>query len=165
MFKTEVFVFGSNLAGRHGAGAALAARKKYGAAYGVGLGRTGNAYAIPTKDERLKVLPLDKIQNSVLGFLRYARAHPELSFLVTPIGTGLAGYKHSDIAPMFFDAPANCVLPIQWERCPACGGLIIVRNPTGRCDHLRWPDSLTPEAMQLVEKAKKRSPALARERP
>jgi hypothetical protein len=108
----EIFVFGSNEAGRHGKGAALHARK----AYGVRLGRTGDAWAIPTKDAKLRAPPLVKIEQYVAQFLSYAGAHPELMFKVTPIGTGLAGYKHEDIAPMFARAAANCRLPEEWRR-------------------------------------------------
>ena len=75
-----IYVFGSNLAGRHGKGSALCARNVYGAVYGVGVGRTGNAYAIPTKDERIKTLPLDRIAVYVAEFLEYAKEHPELEF-------------------------------------------------------------------------------------
>lgn len=110
-----IFVFGSNLAGRHGAGAALYARKHHGAEYGVGIGRTGNSYAIPTKDANLKVLGVQSILSSVKEFKRYARAHPELQFQVTKIGCGLAGYSESVIMPMFKNAPANCILPEGWE--------------------------------------------------
>lgn len=111
---TKIFVFGSNLAGRHGKGAALTARNEWGAVYGVGEGRTGNAYAIPTKDKAIRPLRLEQINACVKTFIEYAWAHPELTFLVTPIGTGLAGYKHEDIAPMFQAAPKNCLLPGEW---------------------------------------------------
>lgn len=108
-----VFVFGSNLAGRHGKGAALYARQKYGAVYGQGEGRQGNSYAIPTKDKNLSILPLDRIGESVERFLRYAEAHPEEVFEVTRIGTGLAGYDwERDILPLFQpldDLPKNIV--------------------------------------------------------
>lgn len=110
-----IFVFGSNLAGRHGAGAALCARKEHGAVYGVGLGRTGNSWAIPTKDQSIQTLPLKRIEQYVGMFIAYARLHPELSFQVTAIGTGLAGYSHEQIAPMFRDAPSNCILPMEWQ--------------------------------------------------
>ena len=109
-----IFVFGSNLAGRHGAGAALHARKYHGAAYGCGQGRTGNSYAIPTKDEKLRTLPLSRIEAYVRMFIEYARLNPQLRFKVTAVGTGLAGYSHRDIGPMFSDAPDNCVLPDEW---------------------------------------------------
>lgn len=111
---TEIFVFGSNLAGRHGKGAALFAREHYDAKYGIGVGPTGRAYAIPTKGKVLEVLELDRIQKYVSEFLKYAEDHPELTFLVTRIGCGLAGYKDFQIAPMFKDAPANCKLPKEW---------------------------------------------------
>lgn len=111
-----IFVFGSNLAGRHGKGAALHARKVHGAVYGVGVGPTGSAYAIPTKDERIKTLPLERIEIHVADFLNYAKDHPELTFLVTRIGCGLAGYKDHQIAPMFRYTPENCILPNEWKR-------------------------------------------------
>lgn len=112
----KIFVFGSNLAGRHGKGAALTATKEYGAEYGVGEGRTGRAYAIPTKDHELRTRRLIDIELSVDRFKQYARQHPELEFFVTAVGTGLAGYTRDDIAPMFVDAPANCELPEGWRR-------------------------------------------------
>src|SRR5690349_9268275 len=111
---TDIFVFGSNEAGRHGKGAALDARRHYGAEYGVGFGRTGDAWAIPTKDAELRTLPLERIEHYVRQFLAYAEQHPELMFKVTAIGTGLAGYRHEDIAPMFARAPTNCRLPDEW---------------------------------------------------
>lgn len=109
-----IFVFGSNLAGRHGAGAALTARNNYGAVYGVGSGRTGNAYAIPTKNAQLRTLPLMTIAQHIVVFLGYARQHPDLDFLVTRIGCGLAGYTDAQIAPFFQTAPQNCRLPDGW---------------------------------------------------
>lgn len=112
--STNIFVFGSNLAGRHGKGAALYARLKHGAIYGKGSGVQGNSFAIPTKDENLKSLPLDKINSWVQYFISYARAHPEYTFNVTKVGCGLAGYRERDIAPMFKDAPPNCNLPEGW---------------------------------------------------
>lgn len=109
----EVFVFGSNLAGRHGKGAALFARKHRGAEYGVGEGHTGNSYAIPTKDYNLNPRPLEDIRKSVLRFIDFAERHPELKFEVTRIGCGLAGFDPSEIEPMFKGAPENCRMP-EW---------------------------------------------------
>lgn len=106
-----VFVFGSNLAGRHGKGAALWARQHRGAIYGQGVGRQGNAYGIPTKDLQLRVLPLHVIQAHVADFLDYARQRPNTRFELTPIGCGLAGYRPDQIAPMFINAPANVLMP------------------------------------------------------
>lgn len=115
MKSKPIFVFGSNLAGRHGKGAALEARLSYGAEYGKGIGPTGRAYAIPTKDRYLKTLPLDRIKFYVDNFLAYAANHPQLTFNVTRIGCGLAGYTNAQIGPMFKDAPANCHLPDEWK--------------------------------------------------
>ena len=112
---SPVFVFGSNEAGRHGAGAALFARENHGAVYGVGVGRTGDSYAIPTKDKNIKTLPLAVIEKYVSEFIKYAAQHPATVFNVTRIGCGLAGYKDEDIAPMFKDAPSNCNLPKEWK--------------------------------------------------
>ena len=103
-----VFVFGSNVAGRHGKGAALYARVHYEAESGVGEGLTGRAYAIPTKDAQLRTLPIEQILPAVHRFIEYARANPKMLFDVTPIGCGLAGYRHAWIAPLFSGAPQNC---------------------------------------------------------
>lgn len=104
---TRIFVFGSNLAGIHGAGSALEARKNWGAIYGNGTGLQGKAYAIPTKGYDLEVLTLAQIQPFVNGFLAYAWSHSELQFEVVDIGCGLAGYHPKQIAPMFKNAPEN----------------------------------------------------------
>lgn len=98
--ENEVFVFGSNLAGHHGAGAAKAALA-FGACYGVGEGYEGATYAIPTKDKILEVRSLENIQDSVNLFLKFAEQNPDKIFLLTPIGTGYAGYTADDIAPLF----------------------------------------------------------------
>jgi hypothetical protein len=112
---TKIFVFGSNLAGRHGRGAALFAARHHGAEYGVGFGHTGNSFAIPTKNQYLRTLPLVTIKLYVDRFLEYARQHPELEFAVTRLGCGLAGYTDSQIVPMFVGAPRNVQLPAGWS--------------------------------------------------
>ena len=116
----NIFVFGSNLAGRHGKGAALHAARQHGAQYGIGIGLTGNAYAIPTKDERLRVLPLDTIAGHIRDFTMFAHQHPEQTFNVTRIGCGLAGYTDDQIAPLFHQAQAhelpNCHFDRAWYR-------------------------------------------------
>ena len=106
-----IFVFGSNLAGRHGKGAALYARQHHGAIYGQGVGLHGESYAIPTKDANIRTLPLEEIRGHVDAFKSFARANPHLTFHVTPIGCGLAGYKPAEIVPMFKSSPENCILP------------------------------------------------------
>lgn len=111
----RVFVFGSNLAGHHGKGAALHAKNYYGAQERVCEGRTGDAYALPTKDALLGGLRLDQIRGHVRLFLQEAQSTPHVEYLVTRIGCGLAGYQDSDIGPMFAFAPRNCILPVQWH--------------------------------------------------
>ncbi len=125
--KPMIFVFGSNEAGRHGAGAALHARRFHGARPGQGVGLQGNSYAIPTKDGKLRTLPLAAISRYVESFLEFARSHPGLTFNVTRIGCGLAGYTDADIGPMFSAAPDNCILPEEWQwhgtRCESTSNL------------------------------------------
>lgn len=113
--QPEIFVFGSNLAGRHGKGAALTAVQKYGAEYGVGIGLTGRAYAIPTKDRVLRTLPLGVIRPYVLDFLNFAYSFPAMLFKITRIGCGLAGYQNEQMAPMFRGASENCLFDKDWE--------------------------------------------------
>lgn len=112
----KILVFGSNQRGIHGAGTAKLAVQQYGAQYHVGEGRTGNAYAIPTKVTPYKVRRLFDIQASVDTFLEYARAHTDLTFHVVRIGCGLAGFTNQQIAPMFIGAPENCFFDPVWKR-------------------------------------------------
>jgi len=79
-------------------------------------GLQGQSYGIPTKDHNIRTLPLTEVSKYVLEFIEFAEQHPEMTFEVTAIGTGLAGYKAADIAPMFVAAPENCVLPDGWRK-------------------------------------------------
>jgi len=98
----EIFIFGSNRSNIHGAGAAKHALK-FGAKYGIG-GLRGQTYALPTKDERIRTLPIEDIKKEVNKFIDLAYYHPDLTFLVTKIGCGLAGYTAEDIASLFIPA-------------------------------------------------------------
>jgi hypothetical protein len=111
--KGQVFVFGSNEAGIHGAGAAALALE-YGAEWGKGVGHYGETYAIPTKDREVKTLVLSKIRPYIADFVAYTKAHPELQFFVTRVGCGLAGYEDRQIAPLF-KGVVNCDFPESWE--------------------------------------------------
>lgn len=111
----SVFVFGSNRAGRHGAGAAKAAKLLFGAKAGVGEGACGRSYAIPTKDENIVTLPLDEVKEGIQRFLAYARERENVRFWVTRIGCGLAGYDDVTIAPLFANATKNCHMPLNWK--------------------------------------------------
>lgn len=106
--ENEIFVFGSNLAGMHGGGAALIAARKFGAQMGVGVGRTGKSYAIPTMHGGI-----DAIKPYVDDFICYAKATPKLHFLVTRIGCGIAGFRDEEMAPLFKECMAleNVSLP------------------------------------------------------
>jgi hypothetical protein len=110
-----IFVFGSNTAGIHGAGAAKVAAKQHGAIRGIGFGRCGNSYAIPTRDGDFVTLSLPTIQTYVNAFIKYAKSCPDLEFQVTAIGTGYAGLAHRHMAPMFKDAPNNCLFDDVWK--------------------------------------------------
>lgn len=111
--KDQVFVFGSNEAGIHGAGAAKLAQEKFGAVSGVGFGLRGQTYAIPTKDLEIRTLPLDNIEYYIYCFLVEAIEYPDTEFLLTKIGCGLAGYSEDQIANLFKGKyiPENVTLP------------------------------------------------------
>ena len=104
----EIFVFGSNLGGFHAGGAARVANQKFGAEWGVGVGLTGQCYAIPTMQGGVET-----IKPYADEFVAFAAEHPELTFLVTRIGCGIAGFRDEEIAPLFADAldAPNVVLP------------------------------------------------------
>ena len=117
-----IFVFGSNTAGFHGAGAAKFAVDNEGAVNGQGQGQQGNSYAIPTRrvDSTgrgryiIVDLPLDEVAKYVKSFIRYAQRHLELEFKVTQIGTGYAGFTADQIANLFNAAPDNCYFDEAW---------------------------------------------------
>lgn len=110
----QVFVFGSNESGFHGAGAALIAKEKFGAVQRLGFGFSGKSFAIPTKDWEIETLDLPTVDFYVGRFIEFAITHPKLEFLVTKIGCGLAGFGVFEIAPLFFkngSPPKNVILP------------------------------------------------------
>lgn len=109
----EIFVFGSNLQGAHGGGAARIAYEKFGAEWGVGVGRTGQCYAIPTMQDGVET-----IRPYVDEFIRYAQQNQDLIFLVTRIGCGIAGFTDEQVSPLFeaaHDLP-NVALPDGWRK-------------------------------------------------
>ena len=111
------FVFGSNLSGIHGAGAAKAAHALYGAKWGFAEGWFGRSYAIPTVQEHIAgPLSLVEIRAAVNRFKCFAERHSKMRFFVTRVGCVLAGHADSEIAPMFADVPLNCSLPDKWQR-------------------------------------------------
>jgi len=111
-----IFVFGSNKAGIHGAGAALYAHHHYGAEWGVGEGLTGESYALPTLDGNLNKMPLDELYKSIKRFCEHAKNNPDLEYMLTPIGTGLAGYSMDTVKAMLKKCgiPKNVYLHNNW---------------------------------------------------
>ena len=109
--ENEVFVFGSNLAGAHGGGAALLAYRKFGAIWGQGVGLQGQSYGIPTMHGGV-----DAIKPYVDEFIEFAKTRPDLTFLVTRVGCGIAGFTNEEISPLFAKAHEvpNIVLPSGW---------------------------------------------------
>ena len=103
----EIFVFGSNIQGMHGGGAAWYANKNFGAEWGVGEGLTGRTYALPTMEGKAS------LAHAVKNFTACAKEHPKLTFLVTAVGCGIAGYSPFEVAPLFAEAATleNVYLP------------------------------------------------------
>lgn len=110
----EIFVFGSNLAGAHGGGAAAYAYRKFGAVWGEGVGLFGQTYAIPTMQGGVET-----IKPYVYDFIAFTKTRPDLLFYVTRIGCGIAGFRDEEIAPLFKDALglANVILPKSFVTC------------------------------------------------
>lgn len=121
----QVFVFGSNLSGKHGKGAAKTALT-WGAKWGQAAGLQGRTYGIPTKDASVRnVLTVNQIKLFVDEFIKFAKDNPNLIFLVTEIGCGLSNYKPKEIAPLFKDAIGieNIHLPKRfWRKMPSTKG-------------------------------------------
>lgn len=113
MFSKRIFVYGANERWAHGSGAARHALKYHGAVMGKGPFE-GNSYGICTKDHNIQTLPLERIEQYVEHFIAFAYHNSDWLFEITPIGCGLAGYKRAHIAPMFMEAPSNCLFSLTW---------------------------------------------------
>jgi hypothetical protein len=111
----EIFVFGSNEAGRHGAGAARIAMRNFGARYGIGIGLVGQSYAVPTKDVNLQTLSKKSIRRYVREFREHTKRNKHETYFITRLGCGLAGYDDVDIAPLFRGATRRCNFPKEWK--------------------------------------------------
>jgi hypothetical protein len=109
----EIFVVGTNILGNHAGGAARQAYESFGAQWGVGEGLTGSCYAFPTLDERIEQYTHTEMLGILATFYRCAHAHPELTFLLTPVGTGIAGYPKQYINSLFASLPGN-VEKVGW---------------------------------------------------
>ena len=111
----RVFVFGSNIRGIHGGGAAAYAARQLGAEHGIGEGRTGRTYALPTCAAPGVPLSIERVAEHVARFLEHARAFPAITFYVSEVGCGIAGFTAEQIAPLFATAPPNCDMPPGWR--------------------------------------------------
>jgi hypothetical protein len=118
---TDIFVFGSNLSGVHGKGAARDAYLSHGARYYQAQGLQGRSYAIPTRGKWIPEsrtfhdLSFEKVKRYIAEFVMFAHINPHLRFNMTRVGCGNAGFTDTQIAPLFKDAPSNVVLPKEWE--------------------------------------------------
>ncbi|MEQ1884685.1 MAG: hypothetical protein ABL967_06460 [Bryobacteraceae bacterium] len=113
--SNEVFVFGSNLGGRHAGGAAYLAAERFGAQEGVGEGLTGQSYAFPTLTASFEMVTMEALETSRDRLFATAQAHPEKTFLLTKVGCGIAGFREEQIRPLFRNPPENVVLPEDWS--------------------------------------------------
>jgi len=110
-----IYVFSSNLAGKHAKGKARIARVNFRAEFGVAQGRTSNAYAIPTHDKHMAALSIDSIKAAIEAFLRFAHENQKLNFFVTRIGCEDSAFSDEQMGPLFASAPENCSLPRSWK--------------------------------------------------
>lgn len=113
--ENQIFVFGSNMKGAHNGGAAKLAKNKFGAIDGHAYGMQGKSFAIPTLDENYKKLPLKEIKHYLIRFRIEAVNNPKLEFLLTPIGTGIAGFSLDEIKSILPIFSANVILVGNWE--------------------------------------------------
>lgn len=111
----QIFVFGSNRKGNHAGGAALQAKEHFGAIEGKPRRFQGQSYAIPTLDENMKPMPLKDIEIYLIDLALDAKLEPDLEFLLTPIGTGIAGFSLTEIKSILPDFPPNVVMVGNWE--------------------------------------------------
>lgn len=113
--ENEIFVFGSNLAGKHSAGAAFQAKKHFGAEIGVGEGLRGQSYAFPTLGRDFEKLSVGHLETSRRILYNTCEANPTMRFLLTKVGCGIAGYEEAEMKALFVEAPANLILPDDWK--------------------------------------------------
>lgn len=113
--ENQIFVFGSNMIGNHGGGAARQAKEQFGAEEGIGEGLSGKTYAFPTLERDMNKRGIKGLERSRDRFFATAKALPEKEFLMTPVGIGIANYSVEEIAPLFRNAPNNIVLPEEFK--------------------------------------------------
>ncbi len=135
--ESQVFVFGSNESGIHGAGAARMALDHFGAKIGKGFGPMGQSFGIPTKDWQIKVLPLSVVEFYVKRFEAFVNLVDDREFLVTKIGCGLAGFTPDQIAPMFAGMRNNKKVWLPQDFIDIIDGNYVKINEHGRTEIYR----------------------------
>lgn len=153
--RRAVFVFGSNSLGIHGTGTAKFAALYRGAGPGIGEGFFGHSYAIPVKEQPHAEMELDQVKANIATFLSFAKKSPELDFYVTRIGCGRAGFDDDVIAPLFMEAPSNCLLPGLWEQKRDPDLMRVVIAGSRDLDDDRWMHSRIDAIMQNQLSSKK----------
>lgn len=167
--EDQVFVFGSNLAGLHRGGAAKTAKENFGALQGVGRGWSGQSFAIPTLNEHFQPMPLSQIEYYLQDFKLYTRNHPKITYFITAIGCGGAGYHPKDIAPLFKDISDNVILPIRFQQyleslteIPMlrwdvltflCNDRLIFADSDQQNEFIKDNRTLSPKEKQIVKKS------------
>jgi hypothetical protein len=126
-----IYVFSSNLAGKHAKGKARIARVNFRAEFGVAEGRTSNAYAIPTHDKHSTALPLTSINAAIEAFLIYAHENQKLNFFVTRIGCEDSQFGDEQMGQLFANAPENCSLPSCWRIYARAKPTSLIKAPAG----------------------------------
>lgn len=111
----EIFVFGSNLAGNHAGGAAFQAFRDFNAEWGTGEGLTGHCYAFPTMDNTMRPLTMSQLKKIRTRFYKVVDQHPDMAFLLTKVGCGIAGFSEEKIQKLFVNAPKNIIKPKEWK--------------------------------------------------
>lgn len=114
LLPNEIFIFGSNFNGYHDGGAAKTAHEKFGAVYGIGEGLTGQSYAFPTLGCQMQKLPIEDLEECRDTLYATARALPAVTFYLTKVGCGIAGYHETEMGALFMDSPKNIIKPKGW---------------------------------------------------
>jgi hypothetical protein len=126
-----IYVFSSNLAGKHAKGKARIARVNFRAEFGIAEGRTANAYAIPTHDKHLAALSIDSIKAAIEAFLHYANENKKLNFFVTRIGCEDSPFGDEQMGQLFANATENCSLPLCWKIYARAKSPSLIEVPVG----------------------------------
>ena len=152
--ENEVFVFGSNTAGRHGKGAARTAYKKFGAIYGQGEGLQGQSYALPTKGKNIENLSIEQISKNIDTFIKVAKDNPDKTFYLTKIGTGLGNKTVEQMAELINkkNIPDNVIRPIEFMPKDDKQLKQIVKESTQKVKFIKLEESIEKQNQEILSK-------------